>query len=95
MRLQTPMNRPARSATALAMALTMPLLAMAGCGQSNDTKTSTDKPAPASDALVLLEVGAAAPDFTAEAHDGTTVAMKELTGQPVVVYFYPKDATPG
>lgn len=43
----------------------------------------------------LLAVGAEAPEFTAEAHDGTTVSLAALEGQPVVLYFYPKDATPG
>lgn len=90
--LQTPMSRLAGPATWAAMALTLTV----GCGQSNDKKSPTDKPeSPTDGALAMLEVGAQAPDFTAEAHDGTTLAMKDLTGKPVVVYFYPKDATPG
>ena len=89
--LQTTKARLVGSAACATMALALTV----GCGQSNDKKTSTDKPASPSAELAMLEVGAAAPDFTAEAHDGTTIAMKELTGQPVVVYFYPKDATPG
>lgn len=84
----TPLKSPA---TWAAMALTFAV----GCGQSNDKKNPTDKPTPPSGELAMLEVGADAPDFTAEAHDGTTIAMKDMTGQPVVVYFYPKDATPG
>ena len=43
----------------------------------------------------LLAEGAAAPDFSTVAHDGTTVSIKALAGQPVVLFFYPKDATPG
>ena len=41
-----------------------------------------------------------APDFTAPVvggsyKDGDTVTLSELKGQPVVLYFYPKDDTPG
>jgi peroxiredoxin Q/BCP len=42
-----------------------------------------------------LAVGKAPPDFSATAHDGTRVHLAELKGKPVVVYFYPKDETPG
>jgi len=40
-------------------------------------------------------VGKPAPDFTTTAHDGTVVHLAALHGKPVVVYFYPKDETPG
>ena len=43
----------------------------------------------------LLPVGAAAPDFSVTAHDGRHVKLSELRGRWVVVYFYPKDDTPG
>jgi peroxiredoxin Q/BCP len=36
-----------------------------------------------------------APDFTLEATGGRTVTLSALQGGPVVLYFYPKDATPG
>ena len=42
-----------------------------------------------------LAVGQDAPDITAPAHDGTTVELAKLRGKPVVLYFYPKDETPG
>jgi len=42
-----------------------------------------------------LKEGSAAPDFTAKAQDGTPVQLSHLKGKPVVVYFYPKDETPG
>ena len=35
------------------------------------------------------------PDLTLPADDGSTVRFKDLRGQPVVVYFYPRDDTPG
>ena len=34
-------------------------------------------------------------DFTAEATSNQTVRLKELRGKNVVIYFYPKDSTPG
>ncbi|MBM4082788.1 MAG: redoxin domain-containing protein, partial [Planctomycetes bacterium] len=36
-----------------------------------------------------------APDFTAAGSDGKTHALKDLAGQTVVLYFYPRDNTPG
>jgi peroxiredoxin Q/BCP len=42
-----------------------------------------------------LEEGKAAPDFTLAADDGKKVNLKTLRGQPVVLYFYPRDDTPG
>jgi peroxiredoxin Q/BCP len=42
-----------------------------------------------------LNVGDRAPDFSLPDQDGKTVALKALRGKPVVVYFYPKDDTPG
>lgn len=35
------------------------------------------------------------PDFTAQATSGVTVTLSELVGKNVVIYFYPKDHTPG
>jgi peroxiredoxin Q/BCP len=42
----------------------------------------------------LLE-GQAAPDFTAADQDGNTVSLNQFKGKKVVLYFYPKDDTPG
>jgi peroxiredoxin Q/BCP len=42
-----------------------------------------------------VEAGKKAPDFTLPADDGTKVKLSGLRGQPVVVYFYPRDDTPG
>lgn len=39
--------------------------------------------------------GKKAPAFTLPADDGTQVRLSQLKGQPVVLYFYPKDDTPG
>jgi len=40
-------------------------------------------------------VGSVAPDFALPADDGSTVRLSDLRGQRVVLYFYPKDDTPG
>ena len=42
-----------------------------------------------------IEEGAKAPDFTLPTHDGTKLKLSSLKGAPVVLYFYPKDDTPG
>lgn len=42
-----------------------------------------------------LKVGAMAPEFTAVTESGTTVALRDYRGKRVVLYFYPKDDTPG
>lgn len=41
------------------------------------------------------EVGTPAPDFSLPADDGTEVRLEDLRGQKVILYFYPKDNTPG
>ncbi len=42
-----------------------------------------------------IELGAKAPDFTLTADDGSKIKLSTLKGQPVVLYFYPRDDTPG
>ncbi|MSQ24716.1 MAG: thioredoxin-dependent thiol peroxidase [Dehalococcoidia bacterium] len=44
---------------------------------------------------MTLDVGDKAPDFTLPASDGSQVSLKGLAGKKVVLYFYPKDNTPG
>lgn len=43
----------------------------------------------------MLNEGDAAPDFTLPRDGGTTVMLSALAPQKVVIYFYPKDDTPG
>ena len=43
----------------------------------------------------MLKPGDKAPDFTAATDGGESVSLKGLRGQTVVLYFYPKDNTPG
>ena len=44
---------------------------------------------------MTLEVGKASPAFTLEDANGKKIALKDLRGSHVIVYFYPKDDTPG
>ncbi len=43
----------------------------------------------------MLREGDPAPDFTLESDTGETVTLSSLRGRPTVLYFYPKDDTPG
>ena len=43
----------------------------------------------------MIRIGDAAPDFTAPTDGGGSVRLKNLRGKKVVLYFYPKDNTPG
>ena len=43
----------------------------------------------------MRKEGTAAPDFTAKDANGETVRLKDLRGEKVVLYFYPRDDTPG
>ncbi|WP_448561740.1 peroxiredoxin [Trichothermofontia sp.] len=42
-----------------------------------------------------LSVGVQAPNFTAKDAEGNTVSLSDFAGKTVVLYFYPKDDTPG
>lgn len=43
----------------------------------------------------MLTVGSQAPDFTVNNQDGKPVSLSDYKGKKVVLYFYPKDSTPG
>ena len=43
----------------------------------------------------MLTVGSKAPDLTLTDREGRTVSLSDFRGKKVVVYFYPKDNTPG
>ena len=45
--------------------------------------------------MALLAPGDEAPDFTLSSTDGSEVTLSELRGQRVLLYFYPRDDTPG
>jgi len=43
----------------------------------------------------MVEIGKKAPAFSLRADGGKRVSLKDYLGQNVVLYFYPKDDTPG
>jgi len=43
----------------------------------------------------MLQIGDNAPDFTALTDSGEKIRLKDLRGKKVILYFYPKDDTPG
>jgi len=43
----------------------------------------------------MLEVGIKAPDFTLFDQNGTEISLSDFLGRKVVLYFYPRDNTPG
>jgi thioredoxin-dependent peroxiredoxin len=43
----------------------------------------------------MIEEGKPAPDFALPSDNGETVRLSDFRGKPVVLYFYPKDDTPG
>ena len=43
----------------------------------------------------MLEVGMKAPEFTLNDKDGNSVSLSDFAGRKIVLYFYPKDNTPG
>ena len=44
---------------------------------------------------MTLQIGDRAPDFTLPNEDGEPISLSDLGGRKVVLYFYPKDDTPG
>ena len=45
--------------------------------------------------LMPFQIGEKAPDFTLPDQDGNLVKLSSFQGQRVIIYFYPKDDTPG
>ncbi len=75
------MSRNTATQTSLSLALTAALLMVVG----GSVARAADPPA----------VGVTAPDFTLKSQEGKTVSLHDFKGQWVVLYFYPKDMTPG
>ncbi len=57
-----------------------------GAAPTESKDDATDSP---------IAEGQVAPDFDAVAHDGVVVKPSALKGRPIVLYFYPRDETPG
>jgi peroxiredoxin Q/BCP len=45
--------------------------------------------------MVNLKIGDKAPDFSAVTNGGVKVSLSDFAGKPVILYFYPRDDTPG
>jgi peroxiredoxin Q/BCP len=45
--------------------------------------------------VTMLELGSEAPSFTLEDSDGQQVLLEDFRGKKVILWFYPKDDTPG
>jgi thioredoxin-dependent peroxiredoxin len=75
---------------ALSFALSSPVLF--GCSRD---AARTEPGATTSTTSGELAIGKPPPDFSAKAHDGADIKLSALKGKPVVLYFYPKDETPG
>jgi peroxiredoxin Q/BCP len=75
-----------------------PATALSNAATSTATTAPADPsaaPAAAAAPAGELAVGQPAPDFTSTDQNGKPVHLADLKGHPVVVYFYPKDETPG
>ncbi|WP_104207472.1 thioredoxin-dependent thiol peroxidase [Coxiella endosymbiont of Rhipicephalus microplus] len=44
---------------------------------------------------MLIKIGQAAPDFSLQTDEGEFLSLKNLKGKKIILYFYPKDDTPG
>jgi peroxiredoxin Q/BCP len=96
-----------RTRPSVSLAATLPLLAALACGGAPPPASTTpstnavvtgaasSSPAATPAAPGAIAIDAVPPDFAATASDGTPVQLSALKGKPVVVYFYPKDETPG
>jgi peroxiredoxin Q/BCP len=73
------------------------ILGLAACNKSEPAReSSAAAPTPAAAIQTgLAAEGTMAPDIDVTAHNGEHVSLKALRGKPVVLYFYPKDDTPG
>jgi peroxiredoxin Q/BCP len=77
------------AAALLALALSFSTTACGG-SQSGGAEGAT-----AGEASTLLAVGTTAPEFMLEDQTGHIRELREYRGHPVVLYFYPRDGTPG
>lgn len=84
----------------LCVALSAPLALVTGCGSSQSSsqagaQSGSQPGSQAESAGGALAVGSPAPEITLQSQDGRVRTLSEHRGHPVLVYFYPRDATPG
>jgi peroxiredoxin Q/BCP len=85
---------PAKKAPATKAAATKAAATKAAAKKAPAKKAPATK-APTENAASTLAVGSAAPAFSLPGSDGKTHSLAAHRGHPVVLYFYPKDDTPG
>jgi thioredoxin-dependent peroxiredoxin len=88
-------NRAGNTEPAPATSVAFGAGATAGAPASIAAASAAPKTSEAAAVPSLLAVGADLPDVAAPAQDGKVVRLRDLKGKPVIVYFYPKDDTPG
>ncbi len=90
-------RRPSKSTRLAALGLACAALSAFGCRdrESDPSTTAASATSAVSAQGALLRPGAAAPEVRFHTHTGEALALSALRGRPVVVYFYPKDDTPG
>ena len=91
----TTANPPAASPAASATATETASAPVAAATTPATTASAGAAPAADPAAAVPLAEGGPAPDFDVHASDGAQLSLASLKGKSVVVYFYPKDETPG
>ncbi len=78
------------------LSATTAVLALAPACNKTPAESRDQAPAGAAQAPATpLGAGAPAPDVTFPVHTGESLRLASLRGKPVIVYFYPKDDTPG
>lgn len=70
-------------------------MALAACKKEEARAGTAQEPQSTGQNRELMSEGENAPDVEFRVHTGETVRLADLRGKPVVVYFYPKDDTPG
>src|SRR5688572_30702067 len=81
--------------TTLLLALASLLMGTIACRRETPSSSTASVATPTAAGTEDLAVGKPAPDFSSTAHDGTAITIAALNGKHVVLYFYPKNETPG
>ena len=90
-----PSKKPSKKPTAKRPAASKPAPKKAAPKKPASKKPAAKQPATKTTEPAWPREGSKAPDFTTVAHDGSPVKLSAFKGRPVVLYFYPKDDTPG
>ena len=90
-----PSKKPSKKPAAKRPAASKPAPKKAAPKKPASKKPAAKQPATKTTEPAWPREGSKAPDFTTVAHDGSPVKLSAFKGRPVVLYFYPKDDTPG